>query len=96
MDVALLAAMAGGPDVFLEANRFVRLSQMGTAAEVITTHRLPFLSWDAAKDKDEEPPIDWQQLSAHAGKRTWGVPCGMTGSLPGTWRRCHPHGRGVT
>jgi hypothetical protein len=64
-DVALLAALVGGPDAYLEANRLVRLGQLGTAAEIITLTQCPFLSWNATTK--EEPPYDWQQLSVHAG-----------------------------
>ncbi|KAL6746275.1 kinase-like domain-containing protein [Haematococcus lacustris] len=65
MDCALLVALIGAPDIYLESNRLQRLGGTGTAADVVASSSCAYLHWN---DADlSQPPIDWQQLSVHAG-----------------------------
>lgn len=65
LDTALLVALIGAPDVFIESNRLVRLGQSGTAVEVMIQTNADYLGWSTALKT--VPPFDWQQLTVAAG-----------------------------
>ena len=67
-DTALLVALVGAPDVYLEQFRFLRLGQAGVAIEVMNSTGTDFLSW--SPQSRNPAPVDWQQLVAAAGKST--------------------------
>ncbi len=65
MDSALMVALTGAPDNFLETNRLQRLGQSGTAAEVLIASKAEILSWDPSTG--DQLPTDWHKLVAGAG-----------------------------
>lgn len=62
--MALLVALVGAPDMYLESNRLLKLAKSGAAAEQIVTSNLEFLSWNT---QGKSLPSDWQLLVSGAG-----------------------------
>ncbi len=87
-DTALLVALVGAPDQFLEAHRLQRLAGSGYAAEQLVTSKADHLSWTPSSSA--QPPPDWAQLVAAAGAREARATC-MEGSFPAS--SCEGAGR---
>ena len=77
LDAALIVALVGAPDNYLEHNRLQKLaSGSGLAIENILANNSKFLMW--RKDGSSLPaiPTDWQQLtsaSSEMGEREEGL-----------------------
>ena len=69
LDAALIVALVGAPDNYLEHNRLQKLSGGTQAIENLLANNSKFLMW--RKDGPSMPsiPSDWQQLTSASSKR---------------------------
>ena len=73
-DAALIVALVGAPDNYLEHNRLQKLVGGGQAVEGILRNGSKYITW--RKDGPSMPamPTDWQQLVG-SSSASWGHAC---------------------